>query len=341
MLVARRAEALSLTGPPSRTVGALQVAAFATAALGLPLGGVLTHYAGWRSVFVINVPLGTLALLAAIRWIPQYDRCTPLLRVPKIASKIGGSGLALFAGALASMLIFAQSLPEPDWRWLAAGSLLAVLHVRRELRSSRPFIDIRLLVANAALTRTYLRFGLVTLGGSLLTIGLPMWLQAGHGYTASTAGILLLPVMVLSGMAIMGVSAGGAVRGSAVIAGLAMLASGALMWVLPAHPTAAVVLGATVLGGLSLGAGIGGNQIALYAQASSDALGSASGLFRSFGAVASITAAAVVGVVNRHEVTDKGLRATSVLVTVLSLCLAALTVLDWAKLGQVSRSRTA
>jgi len=63
-----------------------------------------------------------------------------------------------------------------------------------ELPASRPFFDVRLLAANAALSRPYLRFGLTTLCVYTVLYGLTQLLQAARGASSREAALLLLPM---------------------------------------------------------------------------------------------------------------------------------------------------
>src|SRR5260370_30744069 len=74
-----------------------------------------------------------------------------------MGSRIGVGGIVLFGGMLAALLVFLMSLPHPGWVPLAVSAVLAALLVAWELRAARPFIDLRLLASQRALTRTYLR----------------------------------------------------------------------------------------------------------------------------------------------------------------------------------------
>lgn len=82
MLIQRRAAAAGMTKPPGSVLGGLQIAGLATAALGLPLGGILVEAAGWRSVFFVNVPVALIAFAAAVIWIPRDRPWPPSTREP-------------------------------------------------------------------------------------------------------------------------------------------------------------------------------------------------------------------------------------------------------------------
>ncbi len=83
------------------------------AILGQLLGGALTELAGWRWIFLINVPIGLMILLLAARLLPERraaDRAsTPLIRFDILRSaavRTGNLVLALNAGAVTATLFF-------------------------------------------------------------------------------------------------------------------------------------------------------------------------------------------------------------------------------------------
>jgi MFS family permease len=66
LLIRRRADAAGLAAPPGGVLGGLMIAGAATSALGLPIGGVLVDAWGWRTTFLINLPIALLALAMAV-----------------------------------------------------------------------------------------------------------------------------------------------------------------------------------------------------------------------------------------------------------------------------------
>lgn len=61
-LIRRRASVMGLDAPPGGVLGALVIAGSATAAFGLPVGGVLVDAWGWQTTFLINVPVERVKL---------------------------------------------------------------------------------------------------------------------------------------------------------------------------------------------------------------------------------------------------------------------------------------
>ncbi len=106
-------------------------------------GGVITTYASWRWLFLINVPLGAVALIAAARLIEgaRIDAAPPLDR----------AGVALTCSGLAGATYMAYLLSQSSESWpeviafaIASAALLAaaVIHLRR---APHPLVNLRTL----------------------------------------------------------------------------------------------------------------------------------------------------------------------------------------------------
>ena len=179
--------ALSLFGPATG-VPMLAAPILAGALIDANLWGI-----GWRLVFLINVPIGVLALALAIRSLPRGATH------PDIKLDIGGVllvGLALVA--IIYPLIQGRTEGWPAWSFamLAAGVVLLIVFLRYERRRvDNPLIEPTLLT-----NRTYLSGIAVVLalfgafGGLLLCISL--YGQLGEGWSPIHAGLTLTPMVV-------------------------------------------------------------------------------------------------------------------------------------------------
>src|ERR1700727_1747410 len=142
LLIRRRAQQSGMSVPPGGVLGGLQIAGIATASLGLPVGGVLVDALGWRAVFFVNVPVALIALGATLRWIPADAPPEGSRRPREVASRIDAAGIAGFAVAMATLLIFLFSLPGPDWIMLGLSAGAWAGLVAWELRARSPFFDV-------------------------------------------------------------------------------------------------------------------------------------------------------------------------------------------------------
>ncbi len=328
MLIQRRAATAGMTKPPGGVLGGLQIAALATAALGLPIGGVLVQTVGWRWVFLVNVPVAAIALVAALMWVPRDPAPGAPRSVRGVVSGIDLLGILVFALAMTALLGFLFSLQNPIWLLLAAAVVLFVALTFWELRAASPFLDIRLLVRNAALTRTYLRFALVALCVYVVMYGITQWMEAARGMSALAAGLLLLPMSVISGIVVAPISRRNLVRGPLIVAAVASLVGSVGVLFLTSDSAIGWIVLITVIFGIVLGTASSGNQLALYLQAPAEQLGVASGLFRTFGYLGSIASSAVTGIVFHTEASDAGVHVIGIIMIGVSVVAIALTIFD-------------
>ncbi|HMG65838.1 MAG TPA: MFS transporter [Streptosporangiaceae bacterium] len=306
----------------------LAIAGSATVAFGPPIGGLLVGGLGWRSAFLLNVPLTAAALAITLAWVPRDGQPAAGRKIAEIAKRIDLGGIVLFGGMLAALLVFLMSLPRAGWAALAISAVLAALLAAWELRAARPFIDLRLLASSRALTRTYLRFGLTLLGVYVVLYGITQWMEASRGLSPEQAGLVLLPMGAVAALVSFPVSRRNLVRGPLLACAFFMLlASVATLFITGRSPVIALV-GMMVLFGVVVGTTSVGNQTALYLQSPPESLGTASGLSRTFGYVGSIASATITSIVFRTRVSDAGLHDMAIILVGVAAVVLLMTVLD-------------
>jgi EmrB/QacA subfamily drug resistance transporter len=157
--------------------------------LGPPLGGFLTSYASWRWIFLINVPLGVVAIILARMIMPNLQTTE---RRP-----FDVPGFLLSGAALALIMEGLEMLTETGTVWAygltacAAGLLLGAVAVWHAGRTPHPMLDLAAMRIQT--------FRVTILGGSIfrITIGatpflLPLLFQVGFGLDAFHSGMLVL-----------------------------------------------------------------------------------------------------------------------------------------------------
>jgi MFS family permease len=328
LLIRRRARDAGLGKPPGGVLGGLQIAGTATASLGLPVGGVLVGAFGWRSVFFINVPIALIALVATLLWIPPDGPLSGPLRFRDLAVRLDLGGITAFALAMTALLLFLFRLPARDWYLLGISVALWIALACWELRASSPFLDLRMLASNRALSLTYLRFGLSMLCLYVVLYGVTQWMEGARGLSETEAGLILLPMTLLSGLIISPVSRRNLVRSPIIAAAVTCLIGSAGVLFLGSSTWIGWVVAITLIFGLVSGFSGPGNQTALYAQAPAEQLGTASGLMRTFGYAGSIASSAITGIVFHTTVTDSGVHVIGWIMTGVSVVLLLISVLD-------------
>ncbi|MFI5752226.1 MFS transporter [Streptomyces sp. NPDC051644] len=328
LLIRRRATAIGLNAPPSKVLGSLAIAGAVTVAVGPAIGGLLVGWFSWRAAFLVNVPFTILTFAMALAWIAK-DPDVIKGRAPReVLACIDAPGIVGFGAAMTSLLVFLLSLPDPRWAALGLTVVFAAALVWWELRATNPFLDVRLLVSNGALTRTYLRNGLSLLGVYTMLYGLTQWLEAAHGLSAYAAGLALLPMGLLSAIAARIVANHVNVRRPLIVAAvLLVLGSIGSLFLTSTTPVIAVI-GVTALFGIMSGVSNLSNQTALYREAPPEKLGTASGLLRTFGYVGSITSATITGIAFRSHVSDSGLHHVSLILIAIGAVVLLMTVFD-------------
>ncbi|WP_021600344.1 DHA2 family efflux MFS transporter permease subunit [Actinomadura welshii] len=158
------------------------------------VGGIVLDALGWRWMFLINLPVGTAALLLARRVLAAGPRDPDAPRTP-----LDVTGLALLGpGFAAGVLALSRAVGQPAWQPLvplaAAAVLLAAYAVHAlRVRRTPPLIDVRLF-ARASFTASVAVMTLTGLGTFAALFMLPLYYQQAHGHGALAAGLLVTPV---------------------------------------------------------------------------------------------------------------------------------------------------
>ena len=161
--------------------------------LGPVLGGYLVQYASWQWIFLVNLPVGLIGMVAARRYMPQF----------RSAERRGFDfvGFVLFSSGLMLASMALQSLGEH-----VAGAALAVLGLAAGLallaaywlhaaRHPRPLFN------PAVFSVPTYRIGLLgnlfaRLGSGATPFLTPLFLQVGLGFTPSEAGLSMVPAVL-------------------------------------------------------------------------------------------------------------------------------------------------
>lgn len=320
-MVRRQSERLRREAPGS-VLGALAIAGQATMAVGPPLGGLLITLGGWRLTFLINLPLALIGAILALIWLPRDE--PPSTR----AGSLDLGGLALFASMLTGLLIFVMNLTHPRW-WLlgVTVALLAVL-IRWELREHAPFVDIRMLAHNRALTTTYLRYGVTMLITYCFIYGWTLWLEQAAGKSASATGLLMMPSFVVAAAVSALASRRRRVWGPLMIGTIALTAGSVSLTLLSGSASLGILVAVSLVFGVQNGLTVVTNQAAMYAQAPPEQTGTAAGLMRTFMYIGAIFSASLISLTFGQWGVDVGLHRLALILTAASVTLLIATTFD-------------
>ncbi|GAB3940037.1 DHA2 family efflux MFS transporter permease subunit [Corynebacterium tapiri] len=190
LLIPQTVAVVNQVFPPERrgrAYGAWGVVGSAAAITGPLLGGVVVSALGWRGVFLVHIPVGIVAVILGLRWVPNL----PVSAVP-----IDPLGVVLSLLGLGSIVLAAQEGPRHPWLWiLAPVGLAALVFFALRQRRSDALVPLRLFAV-----RNY-NVGMVTISamGMFSAAGLiPLmaWLQDARGLDSASAGALATPMAI-------------------------------------------------------------------------------------------------------------------------------------------------
>jgi len=129
-------------GERGRAMGINVTAVYAGLASGPFLGGLLTRYLGWRSIFAFLIPMGIISLiLIRTRMKKEWAEAR--------GESFDWQGSVVYGLAMAALMYGFSKLPSPGgWIITGAGMLLMPLFILREKRAVHPLFDITLISRN-------------------------------------------------------------------------------------------------------------------------------------------------------------------------------------------------
>jgi EmrB/QacA subfamily drug resistance transporter len=181
-----------------RYQGYIQLTFLLASLAGPLLGGTFVDQLSWRWAFYVNVPIGAVALAILAAYLPSAP--------PRRASRIDAAGAALLAGLVVAIMLIASwggsqyGWGSPQILALIAGALaLTAAFAARERRAPEPVLPLRLfgervfaVVAAAAFVATLSLFAAI--------VFLPVFLQLVTGASATSSGLLTLPLLGASAL---------------------------------------------------------------------------------------------------------------------------------------------
>jgi EmrB/QacA subfamily drug resistance transporter len=159
-----------------------------------PLAGAfITTYASWRWLFTINVPLGAVAFLVAVRLVPHLPR--------SVTPRLDWVGVALTCTGLGGLTYAASQVSEPTIPWSATGIIASISLVIiagtawHLLRAPNPLIDLRALHIKAL--RTSLEGGSLSgMATNAMPFLVPLLFENAFGWSAVKAGGIVMVLFI-------------------------------------------------------------------------------------------------------------------------------------------------
>ncbi|MDD1682085.1 MAG: MFS transporter [Methanoregula sp.] len=185
----------SVTPPEHRgkALGIYTTAVYLGLSMGPFLGGILTDRFGWRSIFLVNIPIGILAVALVFLFLKgEWADCR--------GERFDLGGSIQYGLTLICVMYGFSLLPDREgFILLAAGAVMLVVFVAREFRISYPLWNIRLFAKNRVFLFSNLA-ALINYGATFaVTFFLSLYLQYIHGYSPEHAGLILVvqPVVMV------------------------------------------------------------------------------------------------------------------------------------------------
>lgn len=161
------------------------------------VGGVLTDHVGWRWAFLVNVPIGFVAMAMLVAVLPpsfgrSESRGTPIDLAGIAALTVGVGGVLVGIN---------QHQQLGTWAALSTGGAVAlgvlacVAFIVVERRAVAPVIPLRLLVDRTT-GRLLLAAAFATTGIYVGVMLIPRWYQADQGLSATASGVRVYPLLI-------------------------------------------------------------------------------------------------------------------------------------------------
>ncbi|NBD27995.1 MDR family MFS transporter [Paenibacillus glycinis] len=180
---------LSPPGKQGAVMGMIGIPMLLAPALGPVLSGWLVDYATWHWIFIVNIPVGAVAIMLGLRTLPALPRQS----VPQL--DVLGMLLAplAFAG-----LAYGVSEGGTDWGsaktliGLIIGGTALIFFVIVELNRKQPLLELRVFKSADFSKGILVQWvSQIALFGTLFLF--PLFLQTAKGYSAFDTGLILLP----------------------------------------------------------------------------------------------------------------------------------------------------
>ncbi len=311
---------------PRTAITTLAICSQAVVALGPTLGGLLVGAFGWQSIMWINLPIVAFSAVAVTKFANVGFVGGMSVSRRQLLHALDVVGVLLFLALISSTMVFLLSLTtDPVWWLVPVWALVVALFVQWERRADEPFIDVRALARNRALSATLARTLLTYTAFYCVFFGIPQWLQYSRGMSATEAGLTMLPVAVVGIGSTLFASRTyrrHGVRRTLTVGTCALLVGGLLLASVESStaPIVVLLLVAAVLG-IPNGFNNIGNQNLISSVTSVEEVGTAIGMYRTVQYVGANLSAVVLQTTAGHVIGDDGLHRTGWFIAVAGVLL--------------------
>lgn len=177
----------------SKAAGIMVMPAAIAPASGPVVGGLLVDYASWHWIFLINVPIGAIALVISALYLREHRAENPG-RFDPAGFVLSGAGLAALLYALSE----AGDRGFGDARVITIGTAsiaLLAAFVIVELRTAQPMLDVRIF-GNALFRACNLAWIVTMFGGAAMIFLITLQLQAARGLSPLESGLVTFTMAI-------------------------------------------------------------------------------------------------------------------------------------------------
>ena len=265
------------------------------------IGGILIQLniagLGWRSIFLINVPIATAAAILAPRVIPE-SRAQGAARLDLVGAFLAAAGLV----AIVLPLVEGQQQGWPAWTFgcLAASVPLLGGFALYQRRASSPLINLALFRERAfsAGTVTNVAYQMITASFFLI---LALYLQDGRGLSALHSGLIFVPMGLGYFAASLRSGAVAARLGRQVLAlGALVVSAGYLLLAITASSSTLALIPGLVIAGIGMGFTVAPMPAIVLRGVQPDHAAAASGVLSTAQQAGAAIGVAVIGVIFYH-----------------------------------------
>ena len=262
-------------GERGKAIGINATAVYVGLASGPFLGGLLSHYIGWRSIFALLVPIGIVSLvLIRLKIKDEWAEAK--------GERFDWQGALLYGISLAAIMYGFSRLPSvTGWILTISGLVIMPLFIMRENRTSHPLFDVALISKNRVFAFSSLAALINYAATSAIGFFLSLYLQYIRDLGAGDAGLILMAMPVT--MALLSTPAGKLSDkynpGVLASAGMAVTSAGLIMLCfLSAETSVIFVIAVLIIMGLGFSLFSSPNSNAIMSSVEKKQLGNASGM---------------------------------------------------------------
>jgi len=189
----------------AKAIGAFSFVGAAGASIGLVLGGVLTQTVGWHWIFFVNVPIGIIAILLAVKTLDAE-------RGNGLRSNADWLGASLATGCLMLGVYAISGTTRDGWgstRTLVSAALavgLLAVFITRQATARVPLLPLRIFSVRSV-TGANIAQLLVIAAAFGFQVIVTLYMQRVLGDSAAASGLGLLPTAAVIGAVSLGFSA--------------------------------------------------------------------------------------------------------------------------------------